>query len=489
MFNTRRNLVFLILFFLFLLISLSFFNNKEEEFVYLRILNSEDYIYLQNGNKNNPKDLILQFEDEYNKNVKHGKKKIKVIYDTFDTPENAFNILNKKNVSYDLVCISEYIVQKMANLDMLEQIDKNKIPNYFDQNNRNHCSLFIRDKLSNFKVKDNKTIFDYSLCYMWGTVGIIYNPMHEFFLKKNISVAEAIKDMSNLDVIWDDDKYKNSIMVKNSIRDIYSIGVIKTFEKELQSTENNKIRTDIFNRGSEKDDKAKEHINQVCDNLLKFKKNIRGFEIDSGKEDIVSGKIAIDIAWSGDAIYAIEKAKKENKKIFYSIPLQGTNMWFDNWVISKNSVNKEEAYAFLNFIFNYPHVIENMSYTGFTSSIAGEDIFNFFKKKYEKEDGNYLYDLTYFFKKNDSDNNRYTINIFEKDRHNLMSAQFVENDNIKNLMVMYDFGKNNDLLIEMFNKFKNDSLPFYAIVILLFEFCIMFFLFKKRMKKKIFMIK
>ena len=160
MFNTRRNLVFLILFFLFLLISLSFFNNKEEEFVYLRILNSEDYIYLQNGNKNNPKDLILQFEDEYNKNIKHGKKKIKVIYDTFDTPENAFNILNKKNVSYDLVCISEYIVQKMANLDMLEQIDKNKIPNYFDQNNRNHCSLFIRDKLSNFKVKDNKTIFD-----------------------------------------------------------------------------------------------------------------------------------------------------------------------------------------------------------------------------------------------------------------------------------------------------------------------------------------
>ncbi|MBP5301293.1 MAG: extracellular solute-binding protein [Bacilli bacterium] len=479
-----------LIFFIFLVIILYCFCETKDEFIYIKVLNSDDYIYLQK-NKSDPKDLVLQFEEEYNKNINYGEKKIKVIYDTYDTPENAFNILSKGNVLYDLVCVSEYIVQKMANMGLLEQVDKKKVPNYFDYNNENHCSTFIEKQLKNIILNNKKTLFDYSLCYMWGTLGFIINLSHYFFKKNNMIFNEVINDIHDLDTIFESDKYNNAVTVKNSVRDLYAIGAIKTFNKEIQKAKSTREKNSIFNRGNSEDVNAKKHILEVYNSLLKFKKNIRGFEIDNGKEDIVNNKIPICLTWSGDALYSIQKAKKEKKiDLIYSIPFQGTNMWFDNWVIPKKS-NKELAYKFLNFIFNHKHVIENMQYTGFTSSIIGKDIFNFFKNKYEKKDGDYLYDVTYFFKKDENDVKKYEINIFEKDRHNLISAQFVEENDINNLMIMRDFEKNNELLMDMFNEFKNDNLPIHGFILFFFEiFIFLFFLIKNKFKNKThFMIK
>lgn len=434
-------------------------SQDDPNYSYLRILNSEDYIA---DGTNDTIDIIKSFEDAQ---LKKGKK-VKVIYETFDTMENMFNTLKTGKTKYDLVCASDYMVQKLVNLNLLEEIEHTKIPNY-----GLHASNFIRNRLSSISWGDNYTLDKYSICYMWGTFGMLYNPKYYLFQERKINEETVHNDMKTFSSLWDS-RYQKTISVKDSMRDTYAIGLIHANYDFFKKTKLIEERQKVFNYGGEDDANAQEHINIIKDDLLKLRDNIFGFEVDSGKEDIVTEKIGIDTAWSGDAVKAIINAEEEkNMMLYYSIPDEGSNLWFDCWTMQKGA-NKELAYEFLDFISEPSNAIENMKAIGYTSAIAGakddETIFNYYSEKYKPEstDSRVEYDVSYFF------NNEKKLFIDKKYRERQAAAQFPTKEKADSLMIMKDYGNNNDLILKMWEEVKHESLPVWAIALFVSEIAI-----------------
>ncbi|MCQ2794695.1 MAG: ABC transporter substrate-binding protein [Bacilli bacterium] len=419
---------------------------------YLRVLNSEDYI---------AEGMTEAFEK---KMLDEKGQRVKVIYETFDTMENMFNTLKTGKTKYDLVCASDYMVQKLVNLDLLEKMDYKYIPNY-DTN----ASKFIRNRLKSITWGNNYNLDDYSMCYMWGTFGLLYNPNFYLFKERKIDAKEMIdKDMRTFDSLWDT-RFQKTISVKDSMRDTYAVGLIHSngeFFKDKSKTIEE--RQTVFNYGGEDDSNANEHINAVKNDLLKLRDNIFGFEVDSGKEDIVTEKIGIDTAWSGDAVKAINNAESEkNLMLYYSIPDEGSNLWFDCWTLQKNA-NKELAYQFLDFLSDSKNAIENIKAIGYTSSIASEDVFNYYNDIYAPTSSNSAttYPVSYFF----GEGKELTIDTKYENRQ--IVAQFPKEEVTDSLMVMKDYGKNNDLILKMWEEVKHESLPTWAIVLFVVEIAI-----------------
>lgn len=424
-------------------------SKQDPNVTYLKVLNSEDYI---------AEGMTEAFEKKI---LDETGKKVKVIYETFDTMENMFNTLKTGKTKYDLVCASDYMVEKLVNLDLLEKIDYSKINNY-----DKYASSFIRKRLKAIKWGDgDKYILDdYAACYMWGTFGLLYNPNFYLLKARDIKEEQVKKDMQTFDSLWDT-RYQKVIAIKDSMRDTYATGLIHSFKDELDKAKTIETRQEIFDRGGEKDPNANEHINTIKNDLIKLRENIFGFEVDSGKEDIVTEKIGIDTAWSGDAVKAINNAETEKElNLYYSIPKEGSNLWFDCWTMQKGA-NQELAYQFLDFIFQPSNTIENIKAIGYTSSIVGDEVFNYYQDKYKASNVNEAvdYDVKYFF---GDDKN---LSIDKKYLNRQVSAQFPTEEEADSLMVMKDYGKNNDLILKMWEEVKHEPLPVWAIALFVVE--------------------
>ncbi|MCR5185095.1 MAG: hypothetical protein K6C32_03330 [Bacilli bacterium] len=415
---------------LFLIPSLAGCSSSDEKTTILRVLNMEDYIYEQDIDDGyDAIDLVDQFADyianDPVKSEKYGN--VTVIYDTTDTNETLYSEMQTGKALYDLICPSDYMIQKLVSSDMLIKLDKEKVPNYFGEKNNegefeNSIALPVIKEIfdaipcPNKKVEnDTSTMGDYAVGYMWGTLGILFNPEYKKFVKKGYEASEVIEDMADWGMLWDG-KYNNTISIKDSMRDTYAVGVLKTFEDDIktaQSKYNTAIEaattdeekaaalktyketmTEIFNRCDE------DQVKLVEEQLNELKKNVFGLEVDSGKEDIITNKIGINLAWSGDAVYSMDQGEDPVKvganlqTICYSIPELGSNLWFDAWVMPKlkESQRSEEqhdlAHEFLNFLcktdgftigegeeaieYGAP-VAQNMEYIGYTSFMGGND--------------------------------------------------------------------------------------------------------------------
>ncbi len=328
---------------------------KKEEKLVLNVYNCEEYIA-----EGEDFDMVSEFEKYYFN--KYGKK-VTVNYSTYGTNENMYNELkltkNKKNntYSYDLVCPSDYMLLKMIKEDMLEEFDLNEdgtykyIPEY-----ENNVSDYIKNL---FKQND---WYRYGVCYMWGTMGYVYNPE-----KVSHEDMKSWKGILN-------PAYKFKSTIKDSARDSYILAQGIAFEDELKaldktSADYNKNLSKIFN------DTSKDTLKKSEDVLRKVKESVYGFEVDSGKSDMASGKIWINFAWSGDAVYTLDEAEKYGTELYYSVPEEGSNVWFDGWVMPKGA-NKALAQEFLDFLNTPENVIENMNYIGYTSAIAGDKLFD-----------------------------------------------------------------------------------------------------------------
>lgn len=340
----------------------------------LRVYNWEEYI--SEGDEDGEyADVISDFET-YCQEVL-GRNVI-VEYSTFGTNENMYNELNmsKKSVggkttySYDLVCPSEYMIMKMIREDMLETIDKSKLENYY-----NGASGYLLDRFENLTV-DGKKVSDYAACYMWGTMGFVYNP-------------EFVEDIDAFDwsLCWNED-YKGTSTIKDSVRDSYVLAIGYVYQDELLAlseqysngeldavTYNAKI-TEIFDRTDS------DTIELVKNALLDLKDNIFGYEVDSGKKDMAQGKILINFAWSGDGVYTLDTAEgayddipeDEILELSWAVPTAGSNIWFDGWVMPKGS-NTELSLEFINYLSRPDVAVSNMSYIGYTSAIAGDSLY------------------------------------------------------------------------------------------------------------------
>ena len=370
------------------------FSKDTDNVEVLKIYNWEEYISESDANKigwsdytsgnyelkgdDEYVDLIYLFES-YCKEVLN--RNVRVEYSTFGTNENMYNELNlskkeiggKVSYSYDLVCPSEYMLLKMMKEDMLEPLSDNgrEDMKIYDENS----SEYIRSLFKKLKIQANdgteKCLYDYANCYMWGTMGYVFNP--------ELVDAEAAKHWS---LLWDD-RYYGGGTIKDSVRDSYilAIGYVyrdeltalkKAYDnKELSATAYNEKLTEIFNKTDE------QSIAKAGEALTSLKSRLFGYEVDSGKKDMAQGKIQINFAWSGDAVYTMdfaEEASGGKVLLEYAVPEEGSNIFFDGWAMPKGA-NKELARLFINFVSLPQSARLNMNYIGYTSSIAGDVMF------------------------------------------------------------------------------------------------------------------
>ena len=332
--------------------------------------------------------LIDAFEEEYDCNVEY------YTYDTNETMYNQFTL--QPEGTYDLICASEYMLQRLIREGLVEPLNiKEEVPVY-----DKYASKEVRSKLASMYadtdgdgVKDT-SLDNYIAGYMWGTLGIIYDPYCSDTIRE---------DVKSWDIFWDS-KYEDLISIKNSMRDTFVVGLMHAYkgsyitnledvltparEKFLSSLENasteeerNLIRKEyndviqgIFDLVLTSEDYT-EVLEVVKKELIALKDNIFGFEVDSGKNDIITGKIKMNLAWSGDAVYSIDEGSNVGKTLEYFVPEDGANVWYDGWTLPKGS-NRELACAFIDFISNPENAAVNMNYIGYTSFIACDEVFD-----------------------------------------------------------------------------------------------------------------
>lgn len=260
---------------------------------------------------------------------------IDVVYDEFEMNEEMYSKVETGAVKYDVVCPSDYTIQRMIEADLLAELNYDNIPN---------IKYIGKDYLQSAEAFDpgNK----YAIPYCWGTVGILYN---------KTMVDEPIDSWSAIF----DEKYKNNILMINSVRDAMGIA-LKYLGYSLNSTDRDEL--------------------EEATNLLKEQKPlVQSYVVDQVRDKMIGNNAAIGIIYSGEAIYT----RRENPDLEYVVPKEGSNIWIDGWVIPKNSENKENAEKFINFLcrpdialLNFDYITYSTPNTAARDLIEDEDIRN-----------------------------------------------------------------------------------------------------------------
>ncbi len=261
-------------------------------------------------------DLLKQFEQETG---------IKVIYETFDSNEGMMGKVEQGGTAYDISMPSEYMIEMMAEKDLLLPIDYNKIPNV-----KNIDPYFLDLPFD----PDNK----YSLPYFWGTLGIAFNP--------TLLDGQTFESWDNL---WDP-SLRQQVVLVDSARE--SIGMsLNSLGYSLNSTNLDELR-------------------QATDKLKELSPNVKAVIGDEVTQLMVNEEAAISLTWSGQAADMMY----ENEDIDYIVPGEGSNLWFDNMVIPRTASNIDGAHAFINFMLDAEVAAQNADYVGYsTPNLAALD--------------------------------------------------------------------------------------------------------------------
>ena len=361
---------------------------------------------------------------------------IKVNYYSFATNEEMYNELLKDPKAVDLICPSEYMIMKMRDEGLIK-------PYAMPQNYINYGSPYIKGVFEQLGLnKEDGTT--YAIGYMWGTMGLIYNA--EKF------TDEDFAHWSNLF----DEKFKGKITIKDSLRDSYIMAVAIVHEQELleykTKLENGEIDEQTYTNALFNifNDTSEDTVHNVRDVLVELKRNLYGFEVDAGKNDLLTGKIDVNFAWSGDAVYSMWEADDAEKELRYVVPEEGSNVWFDGWVMTKDA-DEQSALKFLNFLSRPDIAIRNMDYIGYTSCIAGDEVFDYVSYNFDEGEGDTV-DLKYFFNPEDT-TGKYQVLTTETNRH--LYAQYADEETILRCAVMDNFTTEDlELVNEMWNEVK-----------------------------------
>ena len=323
----------------------------------LKVYNWADYI---------DEDLIDEFEVWYEEQT---GEPVEIIYQTFDINETMLSKIELGHEDYDVVCPSDYIIERMLKNDLLLPLERDfgNTPDYLD-----NVAPYIRGMFDEIGGH-GKNANDYSVAYMWGTVGLIYNP-------KYVDEAETAS--------WDvlrNPAYKGKVLMKDAFRDVYTSLLIALNREALDSGEKD-MRSLAF-------DTSEESIKLVEDYLNSFKESVAGWEADFGKEQMTKELAWMNLSWSGDAQWAIDEAAEIGMDLRYNIPEEGSSIWFDGWVIPKYAKNVKAARYFINFMCMPENAIRNMDMTGYVSAIGGDEILESMSdpESYEPLDASYFF--------------------------------------------------------------------------------------------------
>ena len=258
-------------------------------------------VYVYNWGEYIDEEVISMFEEETG---------IKVTYDMFETNEDMYPVIEAGGRTYDVVCPSDYMIQKMVENNMLAEINFDNVPNI------SHIDPVYMERSNSFDP-ENK----YSVPYCWGTVGILYNT-------GMVAPEDAPTRWSDL---WDD-KFSGEILMQDSVRDAFMVA-LKSLNYSMNS-----------------EDEAQ--LTQARDLLIAQKPLVQAYVIDQVRDKMIGGEAAVGVIYSGEMLYIQEEVEAQglDYDLEYVIPEEGTNVWIDSWVIPSSAKNKENAEAWINFL-------------------------------------------------------------------------------------------------------------------------------------------
>ena len=422
-------------------------SGDEKRLQRLKVYNWGDYI---------DEELLAEFEEWYKE---HTGREVEVIYQTFDINEVMLAKIENGHADFDVVCPSEYIIERMLRKEMLQPILTEEFKaeieakgiDYFDA-----VSPYIKEQFSMLTAPEGIDPNDYSVGDMWGTTGILYNKCY-------VTAEEA----SSWALMFDK-RLKDKIFVKDAFRDVYSPILIyaKTLEQreagllgEDETLPLETIRELMY-------DSSDESIALVESYLKRMKELVAGWEADFGKEMMTQEKAWIDLMWSGDAVWAIDEAQSVDVALGYVVPYEGSVVWFDGWVIPKYARNTHAARYFIDFMCMPENAIRNMDATGYVSVVATQEVFDSLEDLAVSELEEC--DLSYLF----VDDNGEPLEGSECVMAD--ATLFPDRSVIERCGVMHDSGDRTDKMLEMWSRVKGDNLSTGMLVGIILFFSLLF---------------
>ena len=273
------------------------------------VMNGEKLVVYNWGEYIDP-EVLTMFEEETG---------IDIVYEEFETNEILYPKISSGAIAYDVICPSDYMIQRMIENDLLFEINFDNIPNL-----KNIGKQYL-ERSRQFDP-ENK----YSVPYCWGTVGILYNKM---------MVDEPVDSWS---ILWDP-KYKDNILMQDSVRDAFGV-TLKYLGYSLNSID-------------------LDELTEAKNLLIEQKPLVQAYVIDQVRDKMIGNEAALGVIYSGEAIYT----QKENPNLEYVIPKEGSNIWIDSWVIPKNAEHKENAEKFINFLCRPDIALMNFEYITYST--------------------------------------------------------------------------------------------------------------------------
>lgn len=379
----------------------------------LKIYNWADYI---------DENVLWSFPEWYRRQT---GEEIEIIYQTFDINESMLTEIEIGKEDYDVICPSEYIIERMLRNNLLQPINKDLVPD----------SIRAFENVSPFAVgmfnRMSRTVnvSDYAVGYMWGTTGFLYNPA--FVSDEEVSSWSALLNP----------KFRGKIFMKDAFRDVYSVMVLYAYRDDLEA--GRVTAAELIGNVTQ------ERIDTVEAVLMAAKDNFAGWEVDFGKEEMAKGNAWLNLSWSGDAQWAIVESEKVGLELRYIVPQEGSNVWFDGWCIPVYAKNTKAATYFINYMCLPQNAIANMEEIGYVSVVATPEVMEYMTD----DDISETYDITYFF--GEGADSIHVNPVFYPDR-----------SVIERCALMHDAAENTEALLSMWNRVKGDNLSMGMIVFL-----------------------
>ena len=385
------------------LVSNTFAADREQT---LKVYNWADYINM---------DVLNGFPAWY---YEQTGEQVEVLYQTFDINESMLTEIEVGHEDYDVICPSEYIIERMLRNKLLQPINKDfgNTPDYTKL-----VSPFAVEKFQQMAPDSSVCVADYTVGYMWGTTGILYNTA--------LVNKEDILSLGGLQ----NDRFQGKVFMKDAFRDIYSVVVLYAYRDEIARGE--VTRDELVANVTD------ERIQRVEEFLTSMKNNIAGWEVDFGKEEMTKGKAWLNLSWSGDAQWAIDEAAEVGVNLEYFVPEEGSNVWFDGWCIPVYAKNTKAASYFINYMCMPENAILNMEEIGYVSVVASPEILDWANDSTIEQTAN----LTYFF--GDSATAVHANHVFYPDQ------QVIEH-----CALMHDCGDKTEDMLAMWSRVKGDNL-------------------------------
>lgn len=365
----------------------------------LVIYNWEDYIDVA---------LLDEFEAYYREVT---GRNLSITYSTFDTNETMLTQVMRGETAVDVVCPSEYAIERLMRADLLA--DQTELVAEFSEqypdafSNLDNVNKTVLEKIGETfgemeiggEVRDMR---DYMVPYMWGTLGLLYNTR---------VISEEELEEYGWGMLWNESnnpELENMILMKDSVRDSYAAvvfymeeygllpdGVSETYGKPFTELSANELINCT--------DKA---LLDAAEKLLtEQRERISGYEVDFGKDDMINEIVYLDLAWSGDALWAVEESEYDEEtdtyQLGYYVP-EKSNIWYDGWAILKNSDSKLAAMMFIDYMCSPEAGARNIGYIGYTSAVDQETM------KYDYDAAQALLEVEYLWYANAEECDIYT---------------------------------------------------------------------------------